>query len=63
MVSLAILFEMPGAALIAAIWLGQHPPWGVVPAALLLLAGVAIVVDSDRRRAGPVEAPPEASAG
>jgi drug/metabolite transporter (DMT)-like permease len=57
-VSLAILFEMPGAALIAAIWLGQHPPWGVIPAALLLLAGVAIVVDSDRRRAGPVEAPP-----
>jgi drug/metabolite transporter (DMT)-like permease len=57
-VSLAILFEMPGAAIIAAVWLGQHPPWGVIPAALLLLAGVAIVVDSDRRRAGPVEAPP-----
>jgi drug/metabolite transporter (DMT)-like permease len=57
-VSLAILFEMPGAAIIAAIWLGQHPPWGVIPAALLLLAGVAIVVDSDRRRSGVVEAPP-----
>lgn len=59
-VSLAILFEMPGAAIIAAIWLGQRPPWGVVPAALLLLAGVAIVVGSGRRATpdGPREAPP-----
>jgi len=45
-VSLAILFEMPGAALIAAWWLGQRPPWGVLPAAALLLTGVALVVTS-----------------
>ena len=58
-VSLAILFEMPGAALIAALWLGQRPPWGIVPAALLLLAGVAIVVSSARRTPREVvEAPP-----
>ena len=58
-VSLAILFEMPGAALIAAIWLGQHPPLGPDP------GGAAA---ARRRRAssstptgaaaGPVEAPP-----
>ena len=45
-VSLALLFEMPGAALIAAWWLGQRPPWGIVPAAGLILAGVAIVIGS-----------------
>jgi drug/metabolite transporter (DMT)-like permease len=45
-VSLAILFEMPGAALIAAVWLGQRPPWGVLPGAALLLAGVALVITS-----------------
>jgi drug/metabolite transporter (DMT)-like permease len=45
-VSLALLFEMPGAALIAALWLGQRPPWGVLPAAALVLTGVAIVVGS-----------------
>jgi drug/metabolite transporter (DMT)-like permease len=42
--SLAILFEMPGAALIAAVWLGQIPPFGVLPGAALLLTGVGIVV-------------------
>ncbi len=51
--SLAILFEMPGAAIIAAIWLGQTPPWGVIPAAALLLAGVAIVVRSQGEDAPP----------
>ncbi len=60
-VSLSILFEMPGAALIAAVWLGQHPPWGIIPAALLLLAGVALVVSSSPPvdpLDGPREAPP-----
>lgn len=55
--SLAILFEMPGAAVIAALWLGQLPPAGVLPAAALLLAGVAVVVRSQ----GP-DAPPAAPA-
>ncbi|MGZ4749369.1 MAG: EamA/RhaT family transporter, partial [Oryzihumus sp.] len=67
-VSLAILFEMPGAALIAALWLGQLPPTGLLPAALLLLAGVATVVRSggaapaadgaDGAPGGVLEAPP-----
>ena len=58
-VSLALLFEMPGAALIAAVWLGQRPPWGVLPAAALLLLGVAVVIGSDRAAPGSVaEAPP-----
>jgi drug/metabolite transporter (DMT)-like permease len=42
--SLAILFEMPGATIIAAVWLGQLPPAGVIPASMLLLAGIALVV-------------------
>jgi drug/metabolite transporter (DMT)-like permease len=45
-VSLAILFEVPIAAVIAALWLGQTPPIAVLPAALLLLTGIAIVVGS-----------------
>lgn len=47
MVSLVLLLEVPGAAVIAAAWLGQVPPLAAVPAALLLLLGLAIVV-SDR---------------
>jgi drug/metabolite transporter (DMT)-like permease len=48
--SLALLLEMPGAALIAWWWLGQTPPPGVVPGAVLLLVGIAFVVSSDERR-------------
>lgn len=43
-VSLAILFEVPGAALIAAVFLHQHPPAAAIPAAALLLLGVGLVV-------------------
>lgn len=57
-VSLALLFEMPGAALIAAVWLGQRPPWGVLPAAALLLTGVAVVIRSDRASPGVGSEPP-----
>jgi len=52
-VSLSILFEVPGAALIAAVFLHQRPPLAALPAAALLVAGVAIVV-----RAGPGRAQP-----
>jgi drug/metabolite transporter (DMT)-like permease len=45
-VSLALLFEVVGAAVIAAIYLGQNPPLAAIPAALLLLAGIAIVISS-----------------
>jgi metallophosphoesterase superfamily enzyme len=48
--SLAILFEVPGAAVIAALWLQQYPPVTVLPAFGLLLAGMALVVRSDPQR-------------
>lgn len=43
-VSLAILFEMPGSTVIAAAWLGQRPPLAIVPAVALLFAGLALVI-------------------
>ena len=49
-VSLAVLFEVPGAALIAYLWLHQRPPWTAVPGVLLLLAGVAVVTVVRRSR-------------
>jgi drug/metabolite transporter (DMT)-like permease len=55
-VSLAILFEMPGATLIAAVALGQVPPLAVLPAAALLLVGVGLVISSsDEVSAIPAE--------
>jgi drug/metabolite transporter (DMT)-like permease len=45
-VSLVLLLEVPGAALIAAAALGQTPPVEAVPAALLLLVGLGIVISS-----------------
>ena len=44
MVSLVLLLEVPGAAVIAAVFLGQVPPLAALPAALLLLLGLGIVV-------------------
>jgi drug/metabolite transporter (DMT)-like permease len=54
-VSLATLFTVPGAALIAAVTLGVTPPIETVPAMALLLAGTAMVI-SARERA-PAETP------
>jgi drug/metabolite transporter (DMT)-like permease len=51
-VSLAILLEIPGAALIAAVFLDQRPPVLALPAAALLIAGLAVVI---RDSAGAVE--------
>lgn len=48
-VSLVLLFEMPGAALVAYLWLHQHPPLSAVPGLVLLLAGLAIVVRTPGR--------------
>ncbi|NHC45707.1 DMT family transporter [Motilibacter sp. K478] len=42
--SVAILLEVPGAALLAAVWLGQTPPAAALPALALVLAGTALVV-------------------
>ena len=53
-VSLAILFEAPGAALIAAVWLGQLPPVTAVPGILVLLTGLAVVIRAGGR-AVPVD--------
>jgi drug/metabolite transporter (DMT)-like permease len=56
-VSVLILLEVPGAALLAWLWLGQSPRPGALPGLALLLAGVAVVVlgaaRSNRRRVAP----------
>lgn len=45
-VSVAILFEVVGATLLAWLWFGEAPPVAAVPAALLILGGVVLVVRS-----------------
>ena len=57
-VSMAILFEMPGAAIVAAIWLGQAPPVAIYPAAALILLGIVIVIKASSRGKQPLESPP-----
>lgn len=56
-ISVLILLEVPGAALLAWLWLGQVPGAGAIPGLVLLLAGVAVVVLGSgraRRRQAPV---------
>ena len=53
-VSLAILLEVPGAAIVAYLWLHQHPPLTAVPGLVLLLGGLVLVSRSRGRQ--PVEA-------
>jgi drug/metabolite transporter (DMT)-like permease len=53
-VSLAILLEAPGAALIAAVWLDQLPPVSALPGIVVLLVGLAVVIRAGAR-ALPVE--------
>ncbi len=43
-VSTAVLLEVPGAGLLAAVFLGQHPPWAALPALAMLLCGLMLVV-------------------
>ncbi|WP_459250481.1 DMT family transporter [Streptomyces youssoufiensis] len=50
--STGILLETPGAALIAALWLGQHPPAAAYPALGIILLGLALVVLDGRGRRG-----------
>ena len=52
-VSMLILLEIPGAALVAAAFLGQTPPLLAAPAFLLLVAGLAIVVRASSRGTVP----------
>jgi drug/metabolite transporter (DMT)-like permease len=42
--SLAILLEVPGAALLAWAWLGEAPPLAVLPGTVLMLLGLVVVV-------------------
>jgi drug/metabolite transporter (DMT)-like permease len=53
-VSMSILFEIPGAAIIAALFVtGQHVPWLAVPSAALLVCGLALVIRSSSRATAP----------
>jgi len=48
LVSLATLFTVPIATILAALLLGQIPPLGLLPALALLLAGTALIITSTR---------------
>jgi drug/metabolite transporter (DMT)-like permease len=50
LVSVSILFEIAGASLLAWWWFGEHPSAGTYPAAVLLVAGLLLVM----RRPQPV---------
>ena len=52
-VSLSILLEIPGAALIAAVFLDQTPPLLAIPAAVLLVCGLALVIRAGSRGTTP----------
>ena len=43
-VSMGILFEMPGSTIIAALAIGQLPPWQTITAIVLLMVGMFYVV-------------------
>jgi drug/metabolite transporter (DMT)-like permease len=53
LVSLAVLVEVPGAAVIAYFWLHQRPPGWALPGLLLLIVGLLIVVRARQRDADP----------
>jgi drug/metabolite transporter (DMT)-like permease len=50
-VSVAILFEVVGATVIAAIAFDETPPLAAAPAGVLILVGIVIVIRAGRRRA------------
>jgi drug/metabolite transporter (DMT)-like permease len=62
-ISVLILLEAPGAALIGWLWLGQVPEPASLPGLALLIAGVAIVVVAGRRVRSAGRVPIEAEAG
>ena len=47
-VSLIVFFEVPVSAVLAAWWLDQRPPLGIVPGIVLILAGCILVVTRTR---------------
>lgn len=52
-VSVAILFEVVGATVLAALWFGETPPLAALPAGLLIFSGIIVVIRAGRHR--PVE--------
>jgi drug/metabolite transporter (DMT)-like permease len=51
---LALLLEVPGASVLAALFLGQVPPIAAMAGLAVIVAGTALVVVSDRgRQQGP----------
>lgn len=57
LVSITLLLEVPGAALLAAVFLGQAPPVAVYAGLSLICVGLAIVVTSRSQAVTPAEAP------
>jgi drug/metabolite transporter (DMT)-like permease len=55
--ALALLIEVPGAALIAWVWYGEQPPLVVLPGALLVLLGLGIVIAARARDAAGTDLP------
>ena len=47
-VSLIVFFEVPVSAVLAAWWLDQRPPLGIIPGIILILAGCILVVTRTR---------------
>ena len=57
-VSVALLFEIVGATVLATIFLGQTPPAAAVPAAALIAAGTFVVIRASDREPAVSGAPP-----
>jgi drug/metabolite transporter (DMT)-like permease len=55
-VSVLILLEVPGAALLAWLWLGQTPRLAALPGLALLVAGVAVVIIGGGTKPGRIDA-------
>ena len=58
-VSLSILFEVPGAVLVAWVWLGQAPHALAYPGLAVLIAGIAVIVRSGAQPAAQMVDPPD----
>jgi drug/metabolite transporter (DMT)-like permease len=50
LVSVSILFEIVGSVLLAAWWFGETPPLAALPAAVLIAAGIVLVIRAGARR-------------
>jgi drug/metabolite transporter (DMT)-like permease len=57
-VSVALLFEIVGAALLAAVFLGQNPPPGAVPAAAVIALGTFLVIRASDKEPAVSGTPP-----